>query len=53
MTSRLIAIWLGLSIGNVLIACFSGDWRLCWDRSFFQAMALLGVYISLWISGEV
>jgi hypothetical protein len=45
-TCRLIALFAGLVLGNAIYACFAGNgWEKCIDRSFFQGIALLSVWI--------
>ena len=38
--------FLGLVLGNIFFAgVFAGNWDKCWDRSFFQGIALFALWL--------
>ena len=43
----LLALWIGLSIGNFVWQALQGysNWNQAAERSFFQAVALLAVFL--------
>jgi len=49
----LICILLGLALGNYVFQCFSqGEWIVALERTFFQLVALLSVWIVFKIKGN-
>lgn len=46
ITVRLSAIFLGLTIANVLMAAFTGQWPKAFDHSWFEATALFCVWLN-------
>lgn len=48
----LLLLWFGLGIGNFAWAALTAwDWKEAFERSFFQGIALLAVYLSLIVKG--
>jgi len=50
VTRTLISTAVGFIIGNLIIAAFFGDWGACFDRSFFQCVALTAMALNMWVS---
>lgn len=44
---RMLLIWIGLCIGNLVCVPFFSSWTSAFEHSFFQGIALIAVYIAV------
>ncbi len=50
---RIVALFAGLAVGNVLAACITGEWLKCVDRISFQFLALGMLFIFNWMDSQL
>ena len=52
MSNRvLFGFWLGLMVGLIVNELLFGrNWKRAWDRAYYQTIALIGLWLLLWVS---
>ena len=48
MTKTLVGTAIGCMLANFLIACFTHEWSVAFDRSYFQGVAVATVAFNRW-----